>query len=241
MEYFQVVELDKLQSYKDRKPDWIKLYMKFIDDHKYASLPDAQKGQLVSLWLFAARYGKPMPYDATFIASKINATEPVRLSTFLDVRFIEKTTQNQQVHTLSEVRTLDKKREEEIRREKNKKDFVLFYNSYPNKKNKTRAYDKFMRLNPDQELFNSLLTAIEAQKAWRHAKEQAGEWVADWPNPPTWINQRRWEDELEPVKKNPKETASYHKPAEVSHPEISDEQRQRSVEHARKMIQSLGG
>lgn len=209
MKQFIVAELDKLQSYKDREPHWIKVYMKFIDKPKYALLPDHIKGQLVSLWLYATRLGaeQPIPFDPKFVANKINATTKIDLEELLRLNFIqiyENKEENQRVHTYvkncTQVRTTEKKREEKRREENTLCFFQTFWEKYPNHKSKLEAQKKFLKLNPDVVLFEKILKAIEAQKAWRHAKEQAGEWVENWKHPATWLNQQCWEDELEPVK-----------------------------------------
>ena len=55
-------------------------------------------------------------------------------------------------------------------------------------------YEKaFERIKPDKQTFDRMMDAISAQKRSRQWTENNGQYI---PNPATWLNQRRWEDEL---------------------------------------------
>jgi hypothetical protein len=73
--------------------------------------------------------------------------------------------------------------------------FDEFWNLYPRKENKQQAKKAWMKLKPDQALFDLMANALEYR---RHTKE----WLADGgryiPHPATWLNGRRWEDEINP-------------------------------------------
>lgn len=67
--------------------------------------------------------------------------------------------------------------------------FSKFWDSYPAKKAKKPAEVAWGRLNPDSTLLSRIMAALEAQK-------RTDQWQRGIiPNPSTWINQRRWEDE----------------------------------------------
>jgi hypothetical protein len=67
--------------------------------------------------------------------------------------------------------------------------FAAFWQAYPSKTGKGAAERAWARVSPDAELLATILQAVAAQKTWR-------QWVEGFvPNPATWINQRRWEDE----------------------------------------------
>ena len=72
--------------------------------------------------------------------------------------------------------------------------FAQFYALYPLKKSKAPALNAFKKLNPDQELFQKIMDAVTAQKASR--QWQTKQYI---PHPSTWLNQERWEDEVEGV------------------------------------------
>lgn len=71
--------------------------------------------------------------------------------------------------------------------------FNDFWNEYPNKKAKQVAYKSFMKLKPDEKLFNELMDKLQMFKKTKDWQKEEGKYI---PYPSTWINQKRWEDEL---------------------------------------------
>ncbi len=71
--------------------------------------------------------------------------------------------------------------------------FDSFWKSYPKKKAKGDAEKAFSKLKPDAELLKTMLDAIEAQSRLPDWTKDGGQFI---PYPATWINQRRWEDEV---------------------------------------------
>ena len=73
--------------------------------------------------------------------------------------------------------------------------FAVFWQAYPKKRGIGEAEKAFRKIKPSQELLEKMLIAIEKAK-----------WSDDWtrenkrfvPNPTTWLNQRRWDDEPPP-------------------------------------------
>jgi len=77
--FFEVVDFANLQHYKDRNPPWIKLYNELLDSYNFACLQDASKLHLILIFLLASRTNNKIPYDATWIKHRINATENIDL------------------------------------------------------------------------------------------------------------------------------------------------------------------
>lgn len=71
-----------------------------------------------------------------------------------------------------------------------------FWPLYPNKKDKDRARKSWVKLNPDEGLIGVIITAINNQEKEKAAKLEANIFCPDWPMPSTWLNNRRWEDEI---------------------------------------------
>jgi hypothetical protein len=86
--FFKVKNFERFQHYKDRAPPWIKLYNETLENYEFGSLKDSTKGQLIGIWLLASRMDNKLPFDPKWIASKINATDPVDLETLFDSGFI---------------------------------------------------------------------------------------------------------------------------------------------------------
>lgn len=71
--------------------------------------------------------------------------------------------------------------------------FDRFWAAYPRKVGKGAAERSFERVHPDAALLDRMLRAIEVQR-------QSDTWLRGYiPNPATWLNQRRWEDEQDGV------------------------------------------
>jgi len=87
-----------------------------------------------------------------------------------------------------------------------KDEFENFRKRYPgSKRGLDTEFENFCKKNKDfKEVVHLLLPAINNLIEWRQAREQAKEFVPPYANLQTWINQRRWEVELEQVNKTEK-------------------------------------
>jgi hypothetical protein len=91
--------------------------------------------------------------------------------------------------------------------------FSEFWSIWPKKVKRSDAEKVWNRLNPDRELADIILSAVGKQRLSRQWQEGGGKFI---PHPTTWLNQRRWEDELESAK--PQSTgrfAAYDMPKET--------------------------
>lgn len=70
--------------------------------------------------------------------------------------------------------------------------FDRFWGAYPRKVSKADARKAFAKLNPDGELVEAMLRALDWQKRLPEWTKDGGQFV---PYPATWLNARRWEDE----------------------------------------------
>lgn len=71
--------------------------------------------------------------------------------------------------------------------------FDQFWRLYPNRKARAKAEAAWLKLNPSDELLQTLLAALVTQATSHEWTKDGGQYV---PHPATWINQRRWEDEV---------------------------------------------
>lgn len=89
-----------------------------------------------------------------------------------------------------------------------KETFEEFRKKYPGtKRGLDTEFEYFCKKHKDhKDVVFLLLPALNNLINWRQAKELAEEFIPPYANLQTWINQRRWEAELEPVQKtNPNE------------------------------------
>lgn len=71
--------------------------------------------------------------------------------------------------------------------------FDTFWQAYPRKIAKSKALDSWNKIEVDECLLATILTAIENQKKSDQWLKNGGEFI---PYPATWLNGKRWEDEL---------------------------------------------
>ena len=82
-------------------------------------------------------------------------------------------------------------RQEETKQTAAERRFERFWKAYPKKVGKGGAEKSFAKYKPDDQLTETMIRAIEAQKKSRQWKE------GYIPNPQTWLNQKRWLDEMD--------------------------------------------
>ena len=71
--------------------------------------------------------------------------------------------------------------------------FVVFWQAYPKRVGKKDALKNWQRLKPDGSLVQAMLISLNAQKQSPDWTKEDRKYV---PYPATWLNGRRWEDEL---------------------------------------------
>ena len=175
-------------------------------------LSDAEKGRLFDAMLvYAESFEEPanLAGNERFVwpAAKqwidLTYSESVRLSENGKKGGRPKTKQNQPEPTKTNENQLKptethKVKESKVKENKVKDNplFDRFWKAYPRHQAKPTALRAFERLNPDEGLLETMLNAIDIQK-------QSDQWVKDdgrfIPHPATWLNQRRWEDEIKEV------------------------------------------
>ena len=80
--------------------------------------------------------------------------------------------------------------------------FEKFWDAYPRKVGKGAAEKSFKKYKPDDNLLATMISAIAEQKQSDQWQKDGGQFI---PNPSTWLNQKRWEDEIpqpKPTKQN---------------------------------------
>lgn len=70
--------------------------------------------------------------------------------------------------------------------------FAAFWAAYPRKVGKDAAWRTWQKRRPDGELLTVMLAALALQATWTQWQLEGGRFI---PNPATWLNQGRWQDE----------------------------------------------
>lgn len=91
MKYLRVANWEKWQSYrKDRgTPPWIKVYRNLLSNQDWSLLTDAEKGQLVSIWILAAERSGQIPTDPRVLRKIAMLDDEPNLKKFKELGFLE--------------------------------------------------------------------------------------------------------------------------------------------------------
>lgn len=71
--------------------------------------------------------------------------------------------------------------------------FSEFWRCYPKKTGKGAALKSWLRIKPTIELHEKIIQSIGRQRGTEQWTKSGGQFV---PNPATWLNQGRWDDEI---------------------------------------------
>jgi len=88
-------------------------------------------------------------------------------------------------------RVMDKETAEPLKVDDYPQDFSTFWQVYPRKISKANAWKAWLKVKPE---IDSVLLALEAQKQTDQWQRDNGKFI---PHPATWLNGKRWEDEVE--------------------------------------------
>lgn len=198
MNYLQVKNWQEWQSYrKDRgTPPWIKVHRCLLSNPKWAILSDAEKGQLVSIWIVAADNGGQIPDDNNIIRKICQLDTPPNLNKFKDLGFFENSglpTGNHVVTTPPQIDAPETETEvysKEV--EKNIDRFENFWDAYGYKVGKDKskiAYTKAIKSGVDH---NEIIRGVIRYQQDCQARGISGKYIKQ---PTTWLNGKHWEDE----------------------------------------------
>lgn len=127
---------------------------------------------------------------------KINKPQPSTLSQeFKDSRNVHGMVRECERTKREEEEEIEEEEEEE--EEMCKEDFARFWEIYPNKKNRKKAEEKFLKLN--NSLLPEILSSLQKQIQCEAWARDGGKFI---PHPTTWLNGERWKDDIE-IRINP--------------------------------------
>lgn len=91
METLKIRNWDRWQSYrKDRgQPPWIKIHREVMRNVEWVSLTDAQRGQLVAIWLLAADHNGVIPASSKVIMKLCHMDTEPDIKLLTELGFIE--------------------------------------------------------------------------------------------------------------------------------------------------------
>ena len=92
MLYWHIHNWEKWQSYRNDRdqPPWIKLHREVLRNPEWVKMSDAERGQLVSIWMLAADSEGLVPADEQLIARLCYMTEPLSVEKLMDCGFVDR-------------------------------------------------------------------------------------------------------------------------------------------------------
>lgn len=79
--------------------------------------------------------------------------------------------------------------------------FDAFWSIYPRKIGKLKAQKAYQKATKGKSHLHAvMIAALKDQTERKAGAISRSEWVPEWPNPATWLNGERWEDEFELTK-----------------------------------------
>ena len=216
MEYLKIKNWSKWQTYRsDRgQPPWIKLHRCLMRNPEWVALSDAERGQLVGIWLLAADHDGAIPASTDLIQKLCYLETKPNINKFIELGFIcqngvdvaSRRRQDDQPKAETETETdTDTKKNNALFCQKDFDKFWLLYPIKREKKDVIVLWKKMLKSNKLPKV-DILITAIQNQTEWR--KNASGEFRPDWKYPIRWLKKQCWEDEItqEPEIEAPKAT-----------------------------------
>ena len=213
MEYLRVANWEKWQSYrKDRgQPPWIKVHRRILRNLEWVSLSDAERGQLVAMWVLAADHDGAIPASAEIVQKLCFMSDKPNLNKFIELGLLTSDGSHsgcQPDANMASTRRQHDRPKAEAKAETEEKNtcaltcaraqkFDAFWAAYPKKKNKQDAQKAFQKIEPSDDLLASMLQAIAAQTESHDWQKQNGQFI---PYPATWLRAGAWEDQPTEVK-----------------------------------------
>ena len=179
------------QHYKDRCPPWIKLHRDLLNNKEFMRLPTASKALAPMFWLLAS---ESKSEHGVFDASDDELEFRLRIS-LKEIQAGRKSLIDNGFFVVASgvlADCLQPAIPEESRDRVETEAFATFYTAYPKKVGKPAALKAWrsQKVKPDE--VQLILRDIARRKATQDWQKDNGQFI---PNPSTYLNQRRWEDQ----------------------------------------------
>jgi len=210
---FRVKNWSTFQHYHTRRQPWIKLHRGLLDDPEYAKLSPASAKMLTLLWLIASESEDGTLPPPPSLAWRLHISECELAKVMLSlVHYIQPLTNgaSMMLAPCKQSARLDRGREEtetetETETEYVDLGFATFWECYPKKVGKKDAMRAWTKAK-DRPAIAQITAAIAIQRQSDQWKKEAGQFI---PNPATWINQGRWDDQPTTPDRTTESAAAY--------------------------------
>jgi hypothetical protein len=197
-DYIAVNNWDKWQSYrKDRgTPPWIKIHRNLMSNPEWSMLTDAEKGQLVSIWVVAADKKGRISSCPSIIKKMCLLDRMPNINKFIELGFLTTACQpsdNQVTTSCPQHDAPETETETETETDKRSNDFDRWWFAYPVKKGKKKAKEIWKVIKPDADvLIADVEDRLKNDRQWKKG------FIV---NPTKYLNEERWNDQITPDEK----------------------------------------
>jgi len=187
MEYLQVKNWEEYQHYQNRNPPWIKLHTKLLNDRTFTLLSCSSRGLLMQLWILASENKGKVVNDLAELKFRLRdeSIKEKDLNLLIEKGFLVGCK-----HLLASASTCSPSVSVSV--SSLSSSFKAFWDAYPKKVGKGAAIIAWKKIRSEKETLALILKALEWQKNTDQWTKERGQFI---PNPATYLNQQRWEDE----------------------------------------------
>lgn len=123
---YKIRNWGKWQSWRgDRgQPPWIKIHRHILREPEWLCLSDAEKGQLISIWIVAADRDGEIVSDERILRKQCGLDDEINLQLFEELRFIVRQEEDTMASSCRQCDAKTSSRREEKRKEENRKEVI---------------------------------------------------------------------------------------------------------------------
>jgi hypothetical protein len=92
--FLRVIDFEKLQHYRDRKPPWIKLYRDLWSDPRFFDLNETERYFLISFYIVASQTDNRIPENPAWLKKEMATTKPIPIARLIEAGWIERVEQS---------------------------------------------------------------------------------------------------------------------------------------------------
>jgi len=199
-DFYEVANWDQYQHYSKRNPPWIKLHFALLSGETWVTLDDASRVLAVACMLLASRNDGKVPANPAYVQrvaylNQLPNFKPLVDSGFLiDASNLLADASTMHTNARPETETEQSQKTEKRQRGASKpalSGFDEFWAAYPRKTGKGAAEASWSKV--PKSAHPAIMEAIQKQRNGADWQQDGGRFI---PHPATWLNQRRWEDEV---------------------------------------------
>jgi hypothetical protein len=189
-----VLNWEKYQARHDKELPWLKLWGALFKRPWFQLLPDDEKFVTIVFLDLARQFNNRIP-DLSEFKGYLKGNYGVFMEEERVFKLCKVLSHNEFLSDNTDD-LQDKIRQDKTSESDNnalKASFQKFWGVYPKKVAKEAALKAFKKISPDEPLLNKIVSSVQSFTQTKDWQKEDGQFI---PNPASWLNGRRWEDEI---------------------------------------------